>query len=170
MFALVIALSATPQAVEAQTSPGQRTFHLSAKAGVSLFQTAASKVPEHLLKPALRVEFTHTLAPSLELGGELALTVTGDSNYTFNSINLVFKAPLYRGDVFLLQAGWGFGVGQAPPILSSELTTSAILAPTLQVSLGCRWTLLPDHLYLGIEVINEQVVVTSVVLSVGTTL
>ena len=143
---------------------------LSAKAGVSAFTTTVSKAPAHYLKPALRLELSYPLTGNLEIGGELGAIVSADLNYAFESANLVFRTPLYRGDVFSLRLGWGFGLGSAPPILASDLETSALLAPTLQFSLGARWSVLDHKLHLSVEVISEQLVVVSGLLGLGVSL
>jgi hypothetical protein len=137
------------------------------KGGVSLFTTSKSPAPSHLMKPGLRLEGTYRVGPRLEVGAEVGVLLTGEANYAFESASVVFRAPLYEGDVCVIRLGWGFGLGSGPPILSSDLRTSALIVPTMQASLGVRWKLAEDRFEIGFEVINEQLTVVTGVLTAG---
>ena len=140
---------------------------LTTKGGVSLFTTSTSPVLEHLLKPAVRLEASYRVSPRLEMGAEIGALITGDADYAFESASLVFRSPLYDGDVFLLRIGWGFGLGTGPPILSADLTTKAVIVPTMQASLSVGWKVLRDRLVIGLEIIDEQLTVVTAALTVG---
>jgi hypothetical protein len=152
---------------ETPTAAPVRAWTLTTKAGVSLLTTSKSMIFEHLLKPAVRVEATYRLGPRLGIGVEVSALLTGDANYAFESASLVFRAPLYDGEHFVMRLGWGFGVGSGPPILSADLTTAAVIVPTLQASLGFGWRVVKDRVEIGFEIIDEQLTVVSGALTVG---
>lgn len=140
---------------------------LTTKGGVSLFTTSRSPVLDHLLKPAVRLEASYRMSPRLEMGAEVGALVTGDADYAFESASVVFRSPLYDGDIFVLRIGWGFGLGTGPPILSADLTTEAVIVPTMQASVSLGWKVLRERLVIGLEIIDEQLTVVTAALTVG---
>ena len=163
--------AATPLAEASDQAPiTPVAWRVAIKGGVSLFTTSHSLAVEHFLHPALRVEGTYDVSERLAIGAEVGATVTGDANYAFEAASVVLRTPLYRGSVFSLILGWGFGIGTGPPILSGDLRVSAAVVPTMQLSLGAMWALVPERVYLGVEFIDEQLTVLTGVLSVGLSL
>ncbi len=171
--ALLATLLLTPDVWAAEESVPTDTgsgWALTAKGGVTAFLTSSSHALPHVVHPSMRLEATCRLSTRLEMGVEVGTVPTSEAHYAFNSLNVVFRSPVYDGEIFDLRLGWGFGVGSAPRILSADLNTSAPIAPTMQLSAGVRWAVITDSMYLGLEVIGEQLMVATAVLTIGSTL
>jgi len=134
------------------------------RAGVSAFLHAQSYRPAHFIKPTTRVEFGHRVAPSREIGIELAGTQSENTNYKLLGFLAFARGALYESSTKELWFRGGFGMGTGPRILFKDLSYEKALIPWGQLSLDMRWRLMPG-MHLGTAIAYENLSVINLLLS-----
>ncbi|NUN16621.1 MAG: hypothetical protein HUU55_23590 [Myxococcales bacterium] len=137
-------------------------FWVALKGGVAAFPlTSQSPALPHVLKPMARLEAGYRFTNRLGFGVEISAVVDGNSNYRLLSGTLTGRAAAYLGELFSVWLGWGVGAGNAPPILASDLIVTEDVALTVEIALQLRWVVVENLLSLGIDFIDQNIVVIS---------
>jgi hypothetical protein len=131
-------------------------FLLALKSGVTGFLQTQSKVPEHFLKPVVRLEVGYLVRPELIVGVELSAIADASEFYRVAGGYVVGRAAMVRGDVFSMWFGWGAGLGMGPRILAPDLLAQSDVTLWVQAGLLFRFEVIEDVLSLGLDLINEQ--------------
>lgn len=135
-------------------------FWFAVKGGVAAFPlTSQSPALPHVLKPVVRLEGGYSITSRLGFGIEFSAVVDGNSNYRLLAGTVTGRAAAYLGNVFSVWFGWGVGAGNAPPILASDLVVTEDVALTVEMALQLRWAVVENLLSLGIDIIDQNIVV-----------
>ena len=170
-FGLLLVLLASSWIVTAAPAhaegPRAGAWELTAKGGASYFSTSRSFAPEHMIKPAVRIEALYGLHPLLDLGVEIAGVATDQQSYALASLSLSARLNIVHTESIVVGLSVGAGVSTGPPILADDLQASAPVSGYIRFGASLRGLLLDGMLVLGLDVGAEQLGVITGVAVVG---
>jgi len=141
-------------------------WSVSLKTGPSFMLNSKSTTIPHLFKPMVRLESSRSLMDGTYLGAELASIVSTNKNYRLIKASALFSADLYRGTLYALWVRAGFGVGNAPRIMSPDLQGSSAFGMHVDLGTGMSWSLPFAESSLGLEIISDNLATLSLLTSI----
>lgn len=138
---------------------------LDARLGPALLLHSQSKVPAHLVKPALRVGARELVTDRLELGVSIAGLISSSEHYRVLGVTAQGRGMLIGRDAFSLGVLVGLGAGYDADILHANLVAPHKIAPYYEGGLDARFRF--GSTFVGVESSLENFALVHIGLLLG---
>lgn len=138
---------------------------LDARLGPALLLHSQSKVPAHLVKPALRLEARDVVTDRLELGASLGGLISTSEHYRVLGIMAQGRWAVIARETFSLGVFLGLGAGYDADILHTNLVAPHRIAPYYEGGLDARLRF--GRTFVGLESSVENIALVHIGLLVG---
>jgi len=136
------------------------------KGGVTAFMNSQSNVPSHRLKPVVRAEWIRRYKQPVAFGLELMAVADKNKNYRLMGGYLNIHALMYSGSVFECWWMGGWGLGNAPKILYTDLETNHPVTVYGHTGFEFRWWV-NDSIALGVDLLSENLTQATLDATIG---